>query len=423
MLHQRIQPSRLCAVGLSALLIACPLLPLPTAAEDRIAMRIDKIEVIPDEIPADRLISVDIRIEGNEEGFIASEFGIAFDDRLTLQEVHSDTAAGSVFSYCCVPESHMVWFSGASATAEKCATTGRGRIFTLDFLLPEQYAAGDTYYISYAWNGVDSASAFWYTAPGNDALKSLMTYSTTGSITIPNPEAPRLSHTVVALNKGETCTLTAQNVTDDGLWFSDNEEVASVKDGVITALSPGSCVISVFYTQANTLLSCEVNVRNDYWYSMADEADVTIFSADQIVTLEYPDAVGSVQWITTDPSVVTVNDGKLTALSNGTAQIIASSNGKALLKNVTVAFGEGSTDTSETDEPAPAQQSGDLNGDASIDIVDVISVNKYLLGSYHLSEAQKECADVYHDGIIDTTDGLTLLKHVVEIIPTLPVEP
>ena len=57
-----------------------------------------------------------------------------------------------------------------------------------------------------------------------------------------------------------------------------------------------------------------------------------------------------------------------------------------------------------------------MNDDENIDIMDVIRLNRYLLGSFVLDDADKRCADVDHNGDVDSTDSLTILKYVVELI-------
>ena len=62
---------------------------------------------------------------------------------------------------------------------------------------------------------------------------------------------------------------------------------------------------------------------------------------------------------------------------------------------------------------------GDANGDSSVDIIDVITVNKSLMGSELIGEAEQLRADINGNGVPDETDSLIILKHVVEIIPEL----
>lgn len=58
---------------------------------------------------------------------------------------------------------------------------------------------------------------------------------------------------------------------------------------------------------------------------------------------------------------------------------------------------------------------GDTNANDEIEILDVILVNKALLGGVTLTDEQEHAADVDQNGVIDTTDALMLLKEVVKI--------
>jgi hypothetical protein len=59
---------------------------------------------------------------------------------------------------------------------------------------------------------------------------------------------------------------------------------------------------------------------------------------------------------------------------------------------------------------------GDANVDGSVDILDVIKLNKFLLGNDKLTDEGKANADVDANKAIDTTDSLNILKCVVEMI-------
>lgn len=72
--------------------------------------------------------------------------------------------------------------------------------------------------------------------------------------------------------------------------------------------------------------------------------------------------------------------------------------------------------------PATSVRYGDVNQDETIDIMDVIALNKFLLGSASLDETQKVAADVDLNEAIEATDSLNILKYVVEIIPALPTK-
>ena len=69
-----------------------------------------------------------------------------------------------------------------------------------------------------------------------------------------------------------------------------------------------------------------------------------------------------------------------------------------------------------------ASKYGDANGDDAVDIMDVIALNKFLLGISELDEQKRANADVLDDGKLNSEDSLALLKYVLEIIKDLPVK-
>ena len=60
-------------------------------------------------------------------------------------------------------------------------------------------------------------------------------------------------------------------------------------------------------------------------------------------------------------------------------------------------------------------QKGDLNNSGDSDILDVILMNKYILGVQELSESALPAADMDGNNEIDSTDSLMLLKDILEI--------
>ena len=71
----------------------------------------------------------------------------------------------------------------------------------------------------------------------------------------------------------------------------------------------------------------------------------------------------------------------------------------------------------EWDFDVSALTLGDVDISGTIDIMDIIKLNKFLLGSASLSDPERLCADVDGNGIVDSTDSLNILKFVVEMIP------
>ena len=70
-------------------------------------------------------------------------------------------------------------------------------------------------------------------------------------------------------------------------------------------------------------------------------------------------------------------------------------------------------DTTTTTATTPSTKTGDIDGDEDIDIVDVLSLNQYLLGIYDIPEENQPAADVDKDGFITDADSLIILKSLV----------
>ncbi len=85
-----------------------------------------------------------------------------------------------------------------------------------------------------------------------------------------------LSETDKTLTVGETFELVAialpENAYDKSLiWSSDNEEIATVNDGVITAMSPGECDITCASSDGSEISAiCHISVQEpeQYWISV-----------------------------------------------------------------------------------------------------------------------------------------------------------
>ncbi|MCR5718051.1 MAG: glycoside hydrolase family 9 protein [Oscillospiraceae bacterium] len=76
-----------------------------------------------------------------------------------------------------------------------------------------------------------------------------------------------------------------------------------------------------------------------------------------------------------------------------------------------------------TENDVNSGKCGDVNLDGTVDILDVIALNKYLVGSRELDGEQRLNAEVYKDNELNFTDSLTLLKHVLNIVKDIPVTP
>ncbi len=74
------------------------------------------------------------------------------------------------------------------------------------------------------------------------------------------------------------------------------------------------------------------------------------------------------------------------------------------------------------DGPAePGVVYGDVNADGTVDVLDVILLNKALLGGAELTDEGERNADVDKDGTPGPSDSLSILKYLVKLIDKLPV--
>ena len=68
-----------------------------------------------------------------------------------------------------------------------------------------------------------------------------------------------------------------------------------------------------------------------------------------------------------------------------------------------------------TKEPAIQIKPGDVDGSGTVDIMDVIRVNKFLLGMVELDDNQQRASDVNQNDEVDSADSITILKMALGI--------
>lgn len=81
----------------------------------------------------------------------------------------------------------------------------------------------------------------------------------------------------------------------------------------------------------------------------------------------------------------------------------------------TYLIGRGATDDLFIELSLCPNAQGDVNNSGDVDILDVIALNKYVLGVQELSESAIPAADMDGNEEIDSSDSLALLKTILEI--------
>ena len=135
----------------------------------------------------------------------------------------------------------------------------------------------------------------------------------------------------IHMSLSETTVLTAPDLTHNAVWFSSAPSVASVDaSGRVTAHSAGTAVVYAAESGSSSVYEhwiIEVSGEAQTG-SLALDLRVTALQTGASTTLKAEttgDASGTIQWRSSDPSVVTVTDGVLKARSSGSAMIYAES--------------------------------------------------------------------------------------------------
>lgn len=142
-----------------------------------------------------------------------------------------------------------------------------------------------------------------------------------------------LSETEATMEVGEELTLTASILPDNANnksvnWTSDNTDVATVVDGVITAVSPGECDITCASTDgSNVSAVCHivVNEPEQHWLSVVLPNGSFSINATNLESIELkitPDPDYTIHSVTVDGMEQDINTGEtdlsLPALSHNT---------------------------------------------------------------------------------------------------------
>ncbi len=85
-------------------------------------------------------------------------------------------------------------------------------------------------------------------------------------------------------------------------------------------------------------------------------------------------------------------------------------------------FGMGCESCEITVVGGEEQQTGDVNGNGEVDILDVVILNKALLGAEKLTKDAEKLVDVDGDGKPTAADSLLIMKYLVKLIPSLDAE-
>ena len=157
----------------------------------------------------------------------------------------------------------------------------------------------------------------------------------------PKPEVIPVENVVlnqnnVTLNIGETTTLeaiiTPDNATNKNVtWTSDNEDIASVNNGIVTAIGPGETTITVTTQDSQKTAECTITVIEPEPEEIhVEKVDLNMQNisleigekATLVAVITPNDATNkNVTWTSEDENIASVNDGIVTAIGPGETTI------------------------------------------------------------------------------------------------------
>lgn len=151
----------------------------------------------------------------------------------------------------------------------------------------------------------------------------------------------------VSLMVGETCKLSAVVSPDDAVyseivWTSSDEAVASVaQDGLVTAVSSGNAEIYAAVGEKRGACKVSVSVPAVPVESVViseTSLDIQVGDVVELTFQIYPEDAdySEIIWTSSDETVASVEDGKVTGLAEGTAEVVVSVDGVSASCSVTV---------------------------------------------------------------------------------------
>lgn len=156
-----------------------------------------------------------------------------------------------------------------------------------------------------------------------------------------------LNKTSLELVEGESETLTATVKPDDAMdktvtWTTSDASIATVENGKVTAVKEGETTITA--SVGSKSMTCKVVVVKKVIAVESIELNKTTLElveddSETLVATVKPDNATNktVTWTTSDASIATVENGKVTAIKEGEATITASAGGKSASCKVVVA--------------------------------------------------------------------------------------
>ncbi len=383
----------------------------------------------PDEQAADSSgsaateIQVDLSVTNNS-GFLVSSFGISYDPALIYKGVNIASKAAANFQVVSNPQEHLLWFMSAGGSAkENASDLAEDVLMNLTFTVSEQ-AQGGNLPINFLWEGLDGSSASWYTDKSNNMISTIQQNAVNGAVSIFGNSS--LNYTDLRMNQETQQQLEVRNAAGQVLgWVSDDPTVADVSEtGLVTAISAGECNVNALID--GELIPCHVVVNAADMYDITESEELTINNPKRDIVMEIPNAQGIATWLSSNPAAVKIDaNGKLEIVQPGkdcSVQIFGTDRGSSTtyLRKLNIHYGDVAVEPTTQTDSSNGDDNNIMLGDADlnqvVNILDVIMINRFILGKASLSQQQQKAADFNQDGQVAPGDSLDTMKKIVGII-------
>ena len=216
------------------------------------------------------------------------------------------------------------------------------------------------------------------------------------------PDTVLISESKLTLEVNDSFTLSANVIPEESdynriEWTSSNPSIATVVDGVVTAVAPGECDIIASCCDKQAI--CHVIVVNKMIYISLDIHEAEILPNHLLIITptstptSTPLAVSS-----SEPSVAVAR------LANGKVQVVGVSEG---VTTITVGSVDG-TAVADSCIVTVYTELGDVDGDGFVGISDVTSLIDYMLTGSE-SDINAMNGDLDHDGYVTISDVTELI--------------
>lgn len=287
------------------------------AGNPDVTLTLDKTTAKENELPATITMTVTTTEALSIMGFAGK---VTVPEGFTLQEIQSMDKNLSIAN---VKTQKFGWMVAAEENVQNWAK--------VVFAVPSNLSAG-TYTLGLT-------EIFASRADNTNPLEGITEKTVTFTVTEKDPDpilatSVKLDKRTLDLTVGGSDTLTATVLPADAAdkdvtWVSSDPDVATVANGVVTAVNAGKATITVS-VKANPALTdtCEVTVKDQVIAVTGvtltpDKATLNVGETQELTAVVAPSNATNktVTWASSDPAVATVKDGVVTAVGKGTATI------------------------------------------------------------------------------------------------------